>query len=363
MRETYLMTGYPGFLATQLMKQMVADYDDSIDCIYVLVLPQMVQQAREQIKLLPDDVRVKVQIVQGDITREHIGLDEVTRKKLVKSITHVFHLAAIYDLAVEKEIAEQVNVIGTKRVNDWVQTLPHLKRYIYFSTAYVSGRREGVIYEDELMMDQSFRNHYEATKYAAEILVDALKDTIPTTIIRPGIVRGHSVTGETLKFDGIYFILNHFDRLRHLPVIPYLGAGTPKGNFVPYDYVIRATSYLANHDVGIGKTYHLTDPNPYTMHDIYKMLAEYYLGKTPRHTLPLAAVKLGLSNRFVRNFLRVEKEAIDYFTIHSHYDTTNAARDLQDANIHCPDLKDSLQSMIAFYRKYKDDITMHIPIR
>ena len=204
MRETYLMTGYPGFLATQLMKQMVADYDDSIDCIYVLVLPQMVQQARKQIKLLPDDVRVKVQIVQGDITREHIGLDEVTRKKLVKSITHVFHLAAIYDLAVEKEIAEQVNVIGTKRVNDWVQTLPHLKRYIYFSTAYVSGRREGVIYEDDLMMDQSFRNHYEATKYAAEILVDALKDTIPTTIIRPGIVRGHSVTGETMKFDGIY---------------------------------------------------------------------------------------------------------------------------------------------------------------
>lgn len=119
-------------------------------------------------------------------------------------------------------LAERVNVHGTNQVNEWVQTLPNLQRYIYFSTAYVSGTREGRIYEEELEMHQTFRNHYERTKYDAEVLVDRLKEMVPTTIIRPGIVKGHSETGETIKFDGLYFMLNMYDKLSFLPAIPYL---------------------------------------------------------------------------------------------------------------------------------------------
>ncbi|WP_231563823.1 SDR family oxidoreductase, partial [Anoxybacillus sp. KU2-6(11)] len=80
---------------------------------------------------------------------------------LAQSVTHVFHLAAIYDLAVPEDIARMVNVEGTKQVNEWVSFLPHLQRYVYFSTAYVSGTRQGVIFEHELDKGQSFKNHYE----------------------------------------------------------------------------------------------------------------------------------------------------------------------------------------------------------
>lgn len=62
---------------------------------------------------------------------------------------------------------------------------------MYFSTAYVSGNRTGLIRETELQMGQQFKNHYEETKYKAEVLVQELKD-VPYTIIRPGITVGNS---------------------------------------------------------------------------------------------------------------------------------------------------------------------------
>jgi len=160
-------------------------------------------------------------IVTGDITKENLNLDPDINEKLTASVTHVFHLAAVYDLGVEKDLAFHVNLNGTIQINDWVAALKNLERYIYFSTAYGAGTREGRIYEHELIKGQAFKNHYEHSKYEAEILVENLKKEIPTTIIRPDVVREHSVTGETSKFDGIYFMLNLLDRLYYLPIIPY----------------------------------------------------------------------------------------------------------------------------------------------
>ncbi|WP_228485704.1 SDR family oxidoreductase [Thermaerobacillus caldiproteolyticus] len=64
--------------------------------------------------------------------------------------------------------------------------------------------------ETELDMGQSLKNHYEKTKYEAEIAVRKVAKQRPTTIIRPGIVVGHSETGETAKFGSLYFMLNFF---------------------------------------------------------------------------------------------------------------------------------------------------------
>ena len=82
-----------------------------------------------------------------------------------------------------------------------------LDRLNYVSTAYVAGDRTGVVYEHELDLGQGFKNHYESTKFQAEVWVRSLIDRIPTTIFRPAIVVGDSRTGETQKFDGPYYVL------------------------------------------------------------------------------------------------------------------------------------------------------------
>lgn len=86
------------------------------------------------------------------------------------------------------------------------------------------------------------------------MLVESLKSEIPVTIIRPGIVKGHNSTGETIKFDGPYFILNFIDRLRFLPILLNFGQSEAVINLVPIDYIIAATTHLSFLEEGKGKT-------------------------------------------------------------------------------------------------------------
>lgn len=360
MADTYFFTGFPGFIATRLIQQLMRDYD--YEHIYLLVLPAMLEKARQVLQEMGANEN-RVSLLMGDITQAQLGLDADNLERLKDSVTHVFHLAAVYDLAVPFSLAYDVNVNGTCMVNEWVRSLTKLKRYVYFSTAYVSGDREGRIMESELEMGQGFKNHYERTKYEAEVLVKRMMDEVPVMIIRPGIVKGDSRTGETVKFDGPYFMLNFFDHLRFLPYIPYLGRGEAEGNFVPVDYVLRATLYLAHTDAGIGKTYHLTDPKPYRMRDVYRMVMNEYLGRNPRGTIPLSLANLALSFSAVRKWLRVEKEALEYFTVKAEYDCSQAQRDLHGSGITCPDFRETLPAMIQFYEQHKHEEEKHITIR
>ena len=365
MTNTYFFTGFPGFIATSLIKQLIRN-NYEIDQIYVLVQPNFVQKAQEEIEKITKDEEIQLSqftVIPGDITNENLNLNPETTSILQETVTHVYHLAAIYDLAVPEDIAQKVNVIGTQNINAWVGQLQQLNRYTYFSTAYVSGNREGVILETELEKNQTFKNHYERTKYEAEVLVNQIKNEVPTTIIRPGIVKGHSKTGATTKFDGPYFVLNFFDKLRFLPFIPYLGSGEAEGNFVPVDYIFNATLYLSHAEVGVGKTYHLTDPKPYSIKEVYKMIMEKFLSKSPKGKIPLSLAKHFLSVSTFRKWLGVEKEALDYFTCRSQYDCSQAQQDLQDSGIACPDFKETLDSMVEFYEKHKKDADKQLVIR
>ncbi len=298
----------------------------------------------------------------GDITRRNLQIAPDEQEVLTEKVTHVFHLAAIYDLAVPRGLAYNINVNGTRNVNEWVKGLPNLLRYVYFSTAYVVGSREGTLYETELIRPKRFKNHYEETKFEAEVLVEALKQEVPITIIRPGIVKGHSKTGETIKFDGPYFIMNFLEKLKFLPVIPRLGKGEAFVNLVPIDYIIQATTYLAFSEKATGKTYHLTDPKPYRAAELYEIMMRELLNKKPIGTIPITLGKSFLSIKPMRKFLRVEKEALDYFTWMGHFDCSQASNDLKESGIVCPDFVDGIKPMTTFYIQQKDNPNYQITI-
>ncbi|GAA0341835.1 SDR family oxidoreductase [Bacillus carboniphilus] len=365
MSHTYFFTGFPGFIATSLIKEIIRK-GYPVCHIYVLVLPNFKDRALEEIDRIASKGDINASqftVITGDITRPQLAIDDPLNGELQSKVTHVFHLAAIYDLAVPEDIAFEVNVNGTKNMNDWVLTLPNIERYVYFSTSYVAGTREGRILETDLDMNQSFKNHYEQTKYKAEVLVNEIMNHVPTTIIRPGIVVGHSKTGETIKFDGPYFILNFFDKLKFLPFIPYLGNGKAEGNFVPIDYILDATLYLSHHSVGAGKTYQLTDPKPYRVNEVYRMLMKEQLGKEPKGSIPLAFAKWSLSIPTFRKWVRVEKEALDYFTCMAEYDCSQTLRDLEGSGISCPDFKDVIPAMVRYYKENKNDKSKHLKIQ
>lgn len=365
MGNVYFFTGYPGFIANQLITGLIAKRQD-IEMIYVLSLPTMKQKGEEWKRNLvqkfsfPEE---RFQIIEGDITQEDLGIDTVNQKRLQKSITHLFHLAAIYDLAVKRDIAYKVNVQGTDHVNLWARKLAKLKHYIYFSTAYVAGRRKGKLLETELIQPESFKNFYEETKFAAEVLVERMKPLLPVTIIRPGIVKGHSKSGETIKFDGPYMILNILDQLRKMPFFPLIGSGETVVNLVPIDFIVNSVLYLSHADKAVGKTYHLTDPNPYKVKELYQMFLKEMLNKQPKGMIPLGTARALLSLSSIRKKLRAEKEVLEYFAWQAQFDSSQAQEDLKEAGIHCPDFKLQVPSMVRFYLVNKDNPNYHIQIK
>ncbi|WP_019413113.1 SDR family oxidoreductase [Paenisporosarcina sp. TG20] len=360
--KTPLFTGFPGFIARKIIQELIDE--KKVNTIYAVVLPSQMKQgeivANEIMKSNP---HIVINLIDGDITLPNLGVSSKDLETLYKEIDTVWHLAALYDLAVPRDAAWKVNVHGTTMVNDFIQTLPKLKRYMYFSTAYVAGTREGLLREEELIRPKSFKNYYEETKFEAEVLVEKLKSIVPTTIIRPGIVRGHSVTGETFKFDGPYFFINMIDALSKLPFIPYIGNTKTYINVVPIDFIIKAVIFCSESDQAAGKTLHLTDPHPHPIEEVYRQMVLIVTGKLPKGRFPLVLAKKGLQVQFLRRWLGVEKETLDYLTWSAQFDTTIANDVLKDSGIECADFVTSLPSMIEFYNLHKTDEKYHIQIK
>ncbi len=358
----HFFTGFPGFISSQLIRELFRK-NKTQEVITIVLAGELLKAEIEKNYILAEFPNCSIRIVEGDITLPNIGLENQLVQEILPQIDVMWHLAAVYDLAVPRDIAWKVNVHGTAMVNDFVRILPNLKRYMYFSTAYVAGLREGVLREDELIRPRAFKNYYEETKYEAEHRVEDLKSEVPLTIIRPGIVRGHSETGKTIKFDGPYFFLNMVDKLKCLPFIPYIGDSSSTINVVPVDFILKASIFIMDEKSAEGKTLHLTDPNPHPVQEVYRTMVKLLTNHYPKGRLPLLVAKKSLQVPFIRKKLGVEQETLDYLTWNAMFDTTEAVTILQKGGITCPDFIQTMPMMINFYLAHKEDESYQIQIK
>lgn len=336
---TILMTGFPGFLGSALLPRLLARREGTR--AVCLVQPQHLPLARQRVAELEAEhphVAERVELVTGDITARGLGLDPAA-VELLADTDEVWHLAAVYDLAVAPEIAHRVNVDGTARVLDFCGSLAGLRRLQYVSTCYVSGRYDGVFTEESLDEGQPFRNHYESTKYDAEMLVrKAMTDGLPATIYRPGIVVGDSRTGETQKYDGPYFLATFLRRQPRIALVPAVGpADEVKVCLVPRDFVVEAMDELSVLDVSLGKTYALTDPNPPTARQVVETFARHLGKKVVWVPLPLGVTRTAVGRvPGMERLLGLPAESLDYFASPTTYSTTNTVTDLTASGVQCP---------------------------
>ena len=344
--SSLLVTGFPGFIGTRLVRRLLADAPDAR--VVALVEPRMAERARECAAGLPGGDRVTVQ--PGDITDPLLGIDDATYERLVAETTEIHHLAAIYDLAVPAAIAERVNVGGTQHVLDLARRAESLERHHYVSTAYVAGWRSGRIYEAELAAGQTFKNHYEATKFAAEVLVRNALDDVPTTVYRPAIVVGDSHTGETQKFDGPYYLLRTISRLHGRP-LPQIGNGDAPFNVVPVDFVVDAIAAGRGDAEATGQTLHLVDPEPMSSAQLMRLLAREYAGREPSYRIPPGMVEQALRLKPVRSLLGgTPRQSIVYLNHPVSFDTTNADALRRRAGLEAPVFGDYVANIVRYFK-------------
>ncbi|CAN5576695.1 SDR family oxidoreductase [soil metagenome] len=349
--ETIFLTGFPGFIAEKLVKRL-AKPDTQF---FLLVQTQFLEKAMRDIAKISAEINTPLEnfaLIEGDITKENLGITAKDLEIVCAETTDIYHLAAIYDLDVAKDPAFLVNLEGTKNVNEFAKSLPNLRRYNYISTCYVAGKRNGEILETDLEHEAGFRNYYEETKYLAEMEVEKLKNDLPVTIFRPSVVVGDSATGETAKYDGIYYVIFYLKKFPALLRLVNVGNKTVRLNLVPVDFVVEGIAALAKDESSVGKTIALADPNPLTTQEICDAIAEAVTGKKSVVTPPPKLVEFSLSLPFSPIISGLPLSGVPYFFLSQTYDTSVADELLSAHDIACPNFKDYVKNLVKFVEKH-----------
>jgi nucleoside-diphosphate-sugar epimerase len=293
--------------------------------------------------------------VEGDITRTGLGVAPGILP--LDDISEIFHLAAVYDLSVGRDLAMRVNVDGTRNVLDLAARCASLRRLQYVSTCYVSGRHRGAFLETDLAKGQRFNNFYEETKYLAEVEVqERMAAGLPATIYRPAIVVGDSDSGATQKYDGPYFVIQWLLRQPALALMPVVG--NPRAtrlNVVPRDFVVDAISYLSAWPESVGRVYQLADPAPLDIDEMLSVLGRATERRLLRVPLPLGVAKAAIDYvPGVYPLMRIPSSAIDYFVHPTDYGTENTVHDLAGTGIAVPPFATYADRLAGFVRRHPE---------
>lgn len=352
-RETLFITGFPGFIANRLLERLARK-----DCRFILLVqPSLAARAveeRERIAQLSGKSVADFQIIEGDISQPGLALTQPALDLVRQQTTRVFHLAAVYDLAVPRDLALRVNAGGTRNVVDLARSIPHLRQFHHVSTCYVAGKREGVILETELRHDAGYRNYYEESKYLAELEVEKARSELPITIHRPSVVCGDSRTGETGKYDGVYYLIHYLLRWPSMLSLINIGNHEVSLNLVPVDFVVDAMAALAFDEQAIGKTLQLADPSPLTTNQLFNSIAKSIDGHHSRITAPATWVRFFLMLPPSPKITGLPHHAVPYFFVKQLYDSSQAQQLLARHGIHCPPFESYVDRIVDFARQNPD---------
>jgi nucleoside-diphosphate-sugar epimerase len=342
--EKFFVTGATGFIGSHIVKSLL----DRGNTVYCLVRGKSDEEARKRLidilSEIPSEETVSdnnLHVFSGDVTKPDCGLHD--RGKL-RDITFFIHCAATIDFTESREgLSSAINVDGSLHAICLARkcSIPY---FFHISTAYVSGKKKGLILESLDEGHRDFNNVYEETKAQAEVSLShyARANDMNLTVLRLGIVIGDSVNGYTPKLNTIYsflvplirirekadrgqlkdrFIKVYKDKRVNLP-LKVIGYENAHLNLVPVDFVVTSLIALAELKRKGIRFYHIVDSNPPSMKNVVQYVSEI-LNIT------------GLELISPEDYLMVSKKGIQkiFFkqnSLYMHYTTSQALFDRRE---------------------------------
>lgn len=341
--EVVLITGFPAFRARKLVAWLLEHAPTAR--LELLVHPRRRDEAATWIEELGGGARIDV--LEGDPSAIDFGLARQEYRALRERVDRAFSLHQVTDPAVDEQTAREANVGGAREIIEFGKVAQRLRCIVHFSSTFVSGNRSGLVLEDELDEGQTFRNPVEETLALSELMMRRAMAQVPIVVLRPSQIVGDSQTGEIERLDGPYplvVLLVSAPADVPLPLPPR--AETPL-HLVPIDFVVRAACSIAEKPEAIGRTFHLTDPNPPSARQFLELLARH-CGKTLASGFnPTALTKALLNNPGVRLLTKSPRALLDLLSTHVAYDTRHADELLARDGLTCPPLESYVGAMVS----------------
>jgi NAD(P)-dependent dehydrogenase (short-subunit alcohol dehydrogenase family) len=361
---SYFVTGGTGFLGRFLIGNLLKRKGK----IHVLVRKASAKKFDALSKKMGWDPQ-RVIAVPGDMTAPKCGLTAAQIRALSGKVSHFFHLAAIYDLTASAESQRAANIDGTQHALDLAAAIK-AGCFHHTSSIAAAGLYPGVFREDMFDEAEGLDDPYLRTKHDSEGLVRN-ETRIKWRIYRPGMVVGHSQTGEMDKIDGPYYFFTFLKKLREMlpPWMPTLGLEGGRINVVPVDFVVDAMDHIAHKPKLDGHTFHLTDPEPMRVGEVLNTFAR--AGHAPQMTMRIDArmfafvpssIRMAAGNlppvkRFIGMLLRdfqIPKQVLKFITYPTRFDNRETERALKGSGIKVPALDSYAWRLWDYWERYLD---------
>ena len=236
-------------------------------------------------------------VIPAEIDMPGLGLSE-EHQRILRDVPEVLHCAADTSFAERKK--EQVKATNLQGLQNVFDIVPNCERFYHMSSAYSVGTLEGLI-KEEIQYPPGFHNPYEQSKNEAEKLITDLcrEKDIDLNIFRPTITYGDSVTGESLRFNALYFpvrTLLYFRDLLKKDILersgkravrlgvtinengsihfPLTFPGNGWLNLVPINFLVKAvTTIMDSGETGI---FHIVNPKSDTIRKLAQNIERHY---------------------------------------------------------------------------------------
>jgi NAD(P)-dependent dehydrogenase (short-subunit alcohol dehydrogenase family) len=360
----YFVTGATGFIGRNLVERLL----ERDGTIHVLVREGSKGRLAElRSRWGADEDRV-VGVV-GELSQPGLGISDEAVSALRGKVDHLFHLAAIYDMTADAETQRLANVEGTRHMVEFAEAVEAGRVHMVSSIA-AAGLYKGTWREDMFDEAQDLDNHpYFRTKHDSEAIVRT-ECTRPWRVYRPGIVVGHSETGEMDKIDGPYYFFKLIRRIRNaVPQwVPMLGVEGREINLVPVDFVAQAMDHIAHEDGLDGRAFHLTDPHPKSAGEVIDIFAQAAHAPQSSARVPPVAVEtlapllkglvmfppVGLVADSVLADFGIPRSVLTYVNYPTSFDSRQAQAALAGTGIRVPPLEAYADKLWDYWERHLD---------
>ncbi|KKO16848.1 SDR family oxidoreductase [Pseudomonas putida] len=341
------VTGGSGFVGQHLLAGLTATGHKT----WVLMRnPENIERLKEQVRQLGGDPAY-IHAVEGDISREELGLSEAD-KQCVSSSTVIFHLAAQFTWGLTMEQARAVNVQGALRVarlaasqrirllmvgGYMLQNLTHLAS-IGVDNEHPENTNWPAVYGRVGGYEGSkLESHFAVIRYMQEVGTDY-------TIVHPATVCGHSESGHILEGQPLADLIRNL-ALGRLKAVP--GSARHWLPLVSVDYLVKMMTCVAfDPSMANRQVLALYEHTP-NLQGMLEQLAQTLDIKAPRRHVPIGLLKWLLAIPGLATGLSISAESLNFIQT-QRFDMSDSLKLEQKYQLAHPDMARTLERTVRY---------------